>query len=59
MRGYEYRSVTMAKYRTTKLEWMTNDLMTNDSDLLKTCCGGQLARDRFACFALRIVHGNF
>jgi len=59
MRGHEYRSVTNDEYRTTKLERMTNDLMTNDSDLLKSCCGGQLARDTFACFALPFVHGNF
>jgi hypothetical protein len=49
----------MTKYRTTKVERMTNDLMTNDSDLLQGCCGGQLARDTFACFALPFVHGNF
>jgi hypothetical protein len=62
MRGHEYRSVAndeMTKYRTTKLERMTNDLMTNDSDLLQGCCGGQLARDTFACFALPFVHVNF
>jgi hypothetical protein len=59
MRGHEYRSVTMTKYRTTKLERMTNDLVTNDSDLLQGCGGGQLARDTFACFALPFVHVNF
>jgi hypothetical protein len=53
MRGHEYRSVTNDENRTTKLERMTNDLMTNDSDLLKSCCGGQLARNPFAGFALR------
>ena len=49
----------MTKYRTTKLERMTNDLMTNDSDLLKSCLGGQLARNPFAGFALPFVHVNF
>jgi hypothetical protein len=49
----------MTKYRTTKRERMTNDLVTNDSGLLQSCCGGQLARDSFACFALPFVHGNF
>ena len=33
MRGHEYRSVTSDEIRTTKLERVTNDLMTNDSDL--------------------------
>jgi hypothetical protein len=59
MRGHEYTSVTNDEIRTTKLEQVTNDLMTNDSDLLQGCCGGQLARDSFACFALLFVHGNF
>jgi len=49
----------MMKYRTTKCERMTNDLMTNDSDLLKSCCGSQREHDSFACFALRFVHVNF
>jgi len=49
----------MTKYRTTRLERMTNDLVTNDSDPLQGCGGGQLARDTFACFALPFVHGNF
>jgi hypothetical protein len=49
----------MTKYRTTKRERVTKDLVTNDSDLLKSCSGGQLARDSFACFALPFVHGNF
>jgi hypothetical protein len=38
---------------------MTNDLMTNDSDMVKSWSGGQLARNPFACFALPFVHGNF
>jgi len=59
MRGHEYRSVTNDEIRTTKLKRVTNDLMTNDSDLLQGCGGGQLARDSFACFALPFVHGNF
>jgi hypothetical protein len=49
----------MTKYRTTKRERMTNDLMTNDSDLLKSRCGGQHEHDTIACFALPFVHGNF
>jgi len=49
----------MTKYRTTKLERMTNDLMTNDSDLLKGCYGGQHEPGSFACFALPFVHVNF
>jgi len=49
----------MTKYRTTKLERMTNDLMTMILICFQGCCGGQLARDSFACFALPFVHGNF
>jgi len=59
MRGHEYRSVTNDEYRTTKLERMTNDLMTMILICFQGCCGGQLARDSFACFALPFVHGNF
>jgi hypothetical protein len=59
MRGHEYTSVTNDEIRTMKLERVTNDLMTNDSDQPQGCCGGQLTRDSFTCFALPFVHGNF
>jgi hypothetical protein len=32
----------MTKYRTTKLEPVTNDLMTNDSDVLKAAATANL-----------------